>query len=451
MGCRVWAEDTFGLCALGNTLRTRRLVDYSARQSARPSVSTHAACSGNAAAAEGAYRFLENDAVDPDAIALGGFRSTAKKRAGSQKVLIITDTTGQTFSHSVADELEGYNDDDDRSRGWKVHSSLMVDSKTDMVLGLIDQEWWQRDPDGPGKATRKQRKYEDKESFKWQASAERIRGLLGDMKNTIQISDRESDLYEYFDYKISHDEGFVVRASHNRRVGSKQFLWDELADKPVAFQMSVDVPQKSGRKQRAAIVDVRYGKVSFSKKGLAPIQVTAIWAIESQPPKSSDPLEWMLFTSEEVVNNAVAETVIGWYRKRWIIEDFHRTWKSICNAKARRMQHAGNLQRLLVILAFTAVRMLQLRSLDDAHPDLDCTEVLTENEWICLFRIENETKPIPKKPKTIRWAVTAIAKLGGWTDTKGTGRKGLETLARGFVIFQDLTRGYEIALRAAKT
>lgn len=450
MVSRVWASETFGHCQLGNTLRTRRLVDYAARQAARPSASTHAACSGNEAAAEGAYRFLENDAIDPDAIALGGFRSTVKKWDRSKKVLIITDTTGQTFSHSVAQELEGYNDDDDKNGGWKVHSSLMVDAESGMPLGLIDQQWWQRDPAGPGKATRKKRKYEEKESFKWQDSAERIRELVGDMANTVQVSDRESDVYEYLADKIGHGEGFVVRASHNRRLKSGRFLWDEMDDKPLAYQAKLEIPQRKGRKKRTALVDVRYGKITLSKKGLAPIEVTAIWVLESDPPKGAEPVEWMLLTSETVEDNATAEMVIGWYRKRWLIEDFHRTWKSICAAKERRLQHAGNLQRLLVILAFIAVRMMQLRALADAHPDSPCTEVLTEPEWECLYRVENETNPLPKQPLTMAWALTAIAKLGGWTDTKRTGRKGLETLSRGFVIFQDLVRGYELALRVAK-
>ena len=47
-------------------------------------------------------------------------------------------------------------------------------------MGLIDQQRWIRDDEERGKRnTRKQRPYEEKESFKWQQSSESIEHRLG--------------------------------------------------------------------------------------------------------------------------------------------------------------------------------------------------------------------------------------------------------------------------------
>ena len=47
---------------------------------------------------------------------------------------------------------------------------------------------------------------------------------------------------------------------------------------------------------------------------------------------------------------------------RWKIEEFHLAWKSGgAQVEKQRMQTADNLERMAVILAFVAVRLLQLK------------------------------------------------------------------------------------------
>ena len=72
-----WAEQTFGSCDLGDKRRVTRLVDYACRQAEDPEGSTNKVCKGDDAAAEGSYRFLRNDVVDPTAIDEGAFGFTA--------------------------------------------------------------------------------------------------------------------------------------------------------------------------------------------------------------------------------------------------------------------------------------------------------------------------------------------------------------------------------------
>jgi len=58
---------------------------------------------------------------------------------------------------------------------------------------------------------------------------------------------------------------------------------------------------------------------------------------------------------------AQAIRVLDIYAKRWRIEDFHKAWKSGCRVEERRLQSEGTLRRVAVILAFVAVRLVQLR------------------------------------------------------------------------------------------
>jgi hypothetical protein len=46
--------------------------------------------------------------------------------------------------------------------------------------------------------------------------------------------------------------------------------------------------------------------------------------------------------------------------------------------------------------------------------------------------IDQHNQPIPKTAPFARWAFYAIAKLGGFTDTKRTGRPGWDTIWHGW-------------------
>jgi hypothetical protein len=86
---------------------------------------------------------------------------------------------------------------------------------------------------------------------------------------------------------------------------------------------------------------------------------------------------------------------------------------------------------MLVITAFLAVRLLQLRERLDAPadtPETTCETVLNADEWKVLWLSTGHNQPIPKTAPSARWAFYAIANLGGFTDTKRTGRPGWDTI-----------------------
>lgn len=66
---------------------------------------------------------------------------------------------------------------------------------------------------------------------------------------------------------------------------------------------------------------------------------------------------WHLLTSEKVASAADARRIVSHYERRWLIEEYHKAWKSggTC-VESLRMQTRDNLERIVVIKAFIAVR-----------------------------------------------------------------------------------------------
>lgn len=453
-----WAREIFGECELGDERRTRRLVKLGAQLAAHAGQAPVSACRGDPAACEGAYRLLRNDEVRPEAIAAGGFAATVRLAATTQgDLLAVEDSTSLSYAHGVVDELGDLGgQENSKKRGFIVHSVLLLEADSGRTLGLVEQERWCRPPAQRGQRhQRRTRAYADKESFKWQRASERMAARLGELQaRVISVCDRESDVYEYLQYKVERGERFVVRASWDRRVaGEAGHLFEALDCAPVLGGHTVQVQQRGGvaaRRARQAALEVRATRVQFRgpkrAPGLGVLEVNAVLAVERHPPKGQEPLCWLLLTSEPMGTLAQAQRVLRYYARRWRVEDFHKAWKSGAGVEARRMQSADNLERMAVVLAFIAVRLLQLRDWLDhsgqaglsisAAGASSCAGVLEELEWKVLWVTQHRRRP-PEAAPTLKWAYETLAKLGGWMDTKRTGRPGWAALWSGWFRLQE--------------
>lgn len=457
-----WAEEVFGGCELGDKRRTRRLVILGSSLGAHVGSSPYAACRGDGAANEGAYRLLRNEQVDPQAIAEGGFAASIHAAQGCEEVLAVEDTTTLSFSHEAAtEELGDLGGPAGKraKRGFQVHSVLLVDAPSERTLGLAEQQRWCRDSARRGQRhQRAKRAYEDKESFKWQRASEALRARMGEaMGRVIAVCDREADVFEYLHHKQSHGERFVVRARTNRRTSeAHQGLFATLEAAPVLGQRRVQVMQRGGRRARVVDVELRACEVALrAPKGHdtgGQVRLWGVLAVELEPPAGVEGLRWMLLSSEAVNTEADAQRLMRYYELRWRIEDFHKAWKSGgAQVEKRRMHTADNLERMAVILAFVAVRVMQLREVLHEPPALEvkakerrCDEVLEEVEWQVLW-LSREKTPLPKVPPSLRWAYESVAKMGGWIDTKRTGRAGWMALWDGWFILQQRVDGVRLA------
>ncbi len=63
----------------------------------------------------------------------------------------------------------------------------------------------------------------------------------------VNISDWESDIYEYFELATRTDERAeaLVRASHNRLVDHPEiYLWDVMANQKISGTLTIEVPRQ---------------------------------------------------------------------------------------------------------------------------------------------------------------------------------------------------------------
>lgn len=453
-----WAEQSFGACKLGDIRRLDSVVGFAAHVAANPSRSISEMYGADTVGAARAYHLLENDQIDPRAIEAPAFEETARRcRQENDVILAIQDQTTLSYSHAVADELG----DLGGGQGLMVHSTLAVRARDRRILGLLDQKRWTRPKKGSGKRPKK-REYQKKESFEWQATCERLEERLGTPENILTVCDRGADVYEFLDYLQATGRRFVVRACHERNLvtpaGTQ--LWAHMAAQPVLgdYELtlgqrgpqrgSVLQPARTRRKEQTRRIELRASRVRSSapNRPQCSLDINVIQAREPAPPAGEEAIEWMLFTSEPIATKQDARTVTGDYECRWLIEEFHKVWKTGCRIEASRLQHVDNLERLAAITAHVAARMLALRFLATSEPQRPCTEMLSREEWQCLHACSRHaTQQLPSSPLSIRWALIEIAMLGGWHDTKRTGIPGWQSLWRGWMRFQERFAGWLLA------
>ncbi|WP_305424172.1 IS4 family transposase [Photobacterium leiognathi] len=447
----LWAQKQFGQADLNDPRRTQRLVALATSLAEQPGIPISKLII-SPADMEGAYRFIHNDQIKAEDIAEAGFYVTAQEAFEQQTLLALEDTTSLSYSHHSIQDTLGHSNQGNRHRAMFVHSTLLFAPETHTVVGLIEQQRWTRDIEKRGQRHQHAtRPYKEKESYKWEQASRHVAERLGEkMSEVISVCDREADLFEYLTYKHEQQQRFIVRSMQSRCIEEHDNrLYDYASKLLSAGSKELKIPQKGGRKSRTAHLDIKYAPVTLkspaNKKEFDNISLYYVGCIEQG--ESDDKLAWHLLTSEPVTNKEEALNIVSYYERRWLIEDFHKAWKSEgTQVEQLRMQSKDNLERLSVILAFIATRLLQLRFMNESKElsSSCCERVLKGKAWKLMW-LKLEKKKLPKEAPNISWAYKSIARLGGWKDTKRTGRASVKTLWQGWFRLQTILEGYELA------
>jgi hypothetical protein len=267
----------------------------------------------------------------------------------------------------------------------------------------------------------------------------------------VSVGDREADVYDLFLAERPAGVDLLIRAAWDRAVeGPQPHLWAALAALPRLGRRSVDIPRRAGQPARTATLELRATPVTLrpprhrATAGLPPVPVTAVWAIETDPPPDVEPIEWLLLTTLPVTTVDRANRILDWYCCRWEIEVWHFTLKSGCRVERAQLTTGQRLHRYLAVASVVAWRILAASRLARAGPDLPCTLLLDPDEWRALACDALHTPQPPAAPPSLRQAVHWIARLGGFPGRASDGEPGPTSLWRGFLHLAVLTRAFRL-------
>lgn len=445
-----WAIEEFGAADLGDARRTARLVML-ARQLAR---SPHCSFPQSLSQAQlkAAYRFFDNDGVDTGGILSSHIGQTLGRMRDLPVVLAVQDSTEYNLTHLPATQGVGYCSHK-HVRGFFMHSMLAL-TPEGLPLGVLGLKTWARPLEQLGKS--KQRRtlpVRQKESVKWIEGLEHMTTLKAHCPNTqiVGVCDREADIYDVFVAERAERVDWLVRAAWNRGVNHpEKYLWEAMQSVPAMGTMQLRVPPRGAIAERTAELTIRYAPVrirpprSRKGKGVAEVDVYAVWAIETMPTEGIEPIEWMLLSSVPTHTVEQALERLSWYARRWTIETWHRVLKSGCQIEARQFGDVQRFMRATALFAVIGWRILYATLLGRLDADISCEVLLQRFEWQALYCRTHGTTTPPPQPPTLGQAILWIAKLGGYLGRKRDRPPGTTVMWRGFLALHETSQMYLI-------
>lgn len=398
-------------------------------------------------------RFFASPKVTAEKIVAGWPRQTGAAVAG-RHVLAIDDTCEVRFP-TTAQRRRGLGPiGHGNIHGVLVHAMIALDAEDGACLGLVGGQVWTR----PGVAStpHRERPPQERESARWLACAEQAKAVLHQATTVTVVDDRESDIYAKWALVPSATCHLLTRASADRRLAGGGMLFATMADFPVAEQRQIVLEARDpGRAKRIATVRLRHGEVDICRPRDAhehdrdlpeSVRLRCIELREINPPVGAEPLLWRLLSTHAIADAQAAWRIVGWYQRRWVIEQLFRTMKSQgLQLEDSQVASAERLVKLAAMATKAACIDIQLVQERDGKHQLPASTVFTEPECETLAALsptlegKTERQRNPHPPKSLAWAAWSIARLGGWNCYYKP--PGPITMRRGMEQFYAIHRG----------
>ena len=430
----------------GDVRRAQRFITLLENISKKPGASIPKQ-SGDWYTTKAAYNFFKNSQVTLESIQKTMSAYGVSKVKDLEQVLIIHDISNISFNHLEAEGL-GYLDSKE-GRGIMCYTSMAA-SVEGLPLALMHQHTWTRPLEQLGKAkNRKQRSFEDKESYKWYEGIANVQNSLGQGVQKIHIADRGADIYEVFFCAYEQNTDLLIRAHYNRKLRDGSELWNSVGEEESQGTVVLKIPDEKGRKKVEIEAEVRYKKVeilrpSRSNDKYESVELTAIEVRQKGTVSNEeDAICWRLLTTLEVSSLSDVLKYIKWYTYRWLIERFHYVLKSGTKIEELQLKDATSLQKAIAVYSLAAFKIMQMVYESRHYPDISCEVVLTKAQWIALWIMIKPNTDIPKSPPTFSQAVQWIGKLGGHLGRNSDGPPGLKAIWLGYQRLCDTASFYE--------
>ena len=474
-----WAANEFGGAPLGDKRLSARLVNSAALLASCPG---HAFTAHDRAAVKGYYRLIDHpdpSQVTPTNILAPHRARTVQRMRKHDTVLCIQDGTDLNFATRPGCEglsIIGRNQTSAKTLGLHLHLTLTV-SGTGLPLGVLrcgfdEPPAWEGSR-RPSPSNGDEARADDEDTA--QAASARVSktqrwldGLrdvaeaasqLPRRTRVISVMDREADFFELFDEQRRVDKvDVLVRAKHDRRLEPRAAkLFATLRNAPADGYVEIEIDRvterrKSSRKPARPARSARVARASVHARrltlpatiqGAEPVTVSAVHVREITPPEGEKAVEWFLLSSLDIDGFDSAVELVGYYLRRWRVEDLFRVLKSGCRAEHLAFHTAERLRRAITIQAIIAWRLMLMTLLGREVPECDAELLFSDVEL--RFLNDYAADIGVSAPHHLAAAVLLVALLGGYQNRKHDPPPGHQIMWRGYERLSMATLGYRIA------
>jgi hypothetical protein len=371
------------------------------------------------------WRFVSNPRVSVEKL-IEGWSERTQEAAVGRHVLAIQDTSELKFA-TTEDDRRGLGKVKKGSAyGVLLHAMIGVDADSGALLGLVGGQIWTRQ--GDVETPHAKRPLEEKESQRWVATAGQARQKLAKAAMVTLVSDRESDFYANWALSPADNVHLLTRLMKDHAVVKGGTVRKALSSLPVAGRAVLELRERATRRARAAHLSLRFGSMVLRRprntveKGLPDsIPVNVVEVFEPHPPGEAEPIHWIVLTTHDVRTLEQAWQIVGWYRQRWIIEQFFRTLKQQgLRIEDSQLTTADRLCKMVAIAASAAAIVMQLVQAREGNGSQQASLAFSDHEikLIALINQQRQGKTArqknPHPPYSLAWAAWVIASLGGW-------------------------------------
>lgn len=404
-------------------------------------------------------RLLHNRSVTDQEMSLyaGGLTG---QRASGRHIVVAQDTSEVVLGSRQARPRFGPVGKGNAA-GVLLHAALAVEAGSNAVLGLVSMQVWNRGREAL--EPRRKRATSGKESKRWIESTRRAGEVLAKAASVTMVSDRESDFYELLVQRPDNVD-LVIRACQNRRIEAVEeapdLLFDFIDAGGEQGRFVTTIPAAPGRRARNAELVVRFAPVIIRRplhgadKTLPEtVKVTLVDVREvSAPEDGSAAVHWRLLTTHQVASLQDARRVIGFYRTRWMIEEFFRTLKTAgFDIESAEIGDPHAMVNFVAAAAVAAVTIKQLVQARDGDTDQRLSDAFDPADQPLLAAVSaslegktaRQRNPHPRG--SLAFAAWVIARLGGWTGYYG--KPGPKVMRIGLTEFRAIKYGANLVLQ----
>jgi hypothetical protein len=434
LDARQWATEEFGEAQLGDRRRTERLVEMAVEVARNPAGTVTGAVESSARR-EGAFRWLENQAIRPEPVATAVARATLRRCKESARVHVPIDATTLTLVDTArAKGFGAVGSWKQGSQGIHVMTALAV-SGDGTPLGIVSQRMWVREKRSKRPEKASSTLAGDRETRHWLDALTNAHEAFVEQAPDVEAFyqlDRGADCWPVLTTAIELGLLLTVRAAHDRRVdGPSRTLWNEVARSPVRDAFRIAVPERRDLRRKKRVNGRRVNRTFTRRARIAKLTVQAAAVplllssgqrvvfnavlVQERHRRGEDRIEWLLLSTHPIRTRADIRAIVDGYTYRWRIEEFHRTWKrGLCCVEDTQLRSRQAVFKWATILASVATRAMHLTYLAREKPDIPATDELTRHEIDALIALREPKGASPGDTPTLGQAVRWIADLGGY-------------------------------------